>query len=101
MAPSKSQASDNDTDRRLIDRTAETLHASVDQIADGARHADEKIRAQAKRVEAKAEAAVADLRSQSEKLLAESADFVKTNPLRSVGLAVVAGALMYKLFGGK
>lgn len=101
MATHKSHASEKDKDRRIIDRTAETLHESVDQIADGARHADEKIREQAKRVEAKAEAAVADVRSQAEKLMAETTDFVKTNPLMSVGLALVAGALMHKLFGGK
>lgn len=101
MATHKSQSTGNDKDRRIIDRTAESLHESVDQLAGGARHADEKIREHAKRVEAKAEAAVADVRTQSAKLVGETSDFVKTNPLMSIGLAVVAGALMHRLFGGK
>lgn len=101
MATHRSHSAGNDKDRRIIDRTAESIHESVDQIAEGARHADEKIREQAKRVEAKAEAAVADVRTQSAKLVGETTDFVKTNPLMSVGLALVAGALVHKLFGGK
>jgi ElaB/YqjD/DUF883 family membrane-anchored ribosome-binding protein len=101
MATHKSPSAGNDKDRRIIDRTAESIHESVDQIAEGARRADEKVREQAKRVEAKAEAAVADVRTQSAKLVGETTDFVRTNPLMSVGLALVAGALVHKLFGGK
>lgn len=82
-----------------IERTADALHGTIDKLSDRAKSADDRVRERAHQAEAKVEAAVADVRTQSEQLLGDATRVIRANPLLSVGLALTAGIVLHKLFG--
>ncbi len=84
-------------DHEVIDKAADKLHQSVDKLADGARQVDDKVRDQARRTEEKLSSAVADAREHSEELIGQTTSFIKANPLLSMGMAVVAGAVLDRI----
>lgn len=94
MSAKRSAPSEQTEESDLIDRAANTLHESVDRLADGARHADGTVRDRARLAEESLASAVTDAREQSEELLTQATTFVKANPLLSLGLAMLAGALL-------
>jgi ElaB/YqjD/DUF883 family membrane-anchored ribosome-binding protein len=87
-----------DQDQDTIDGAAARAHETVDRISETAKRADRKIRSQAQRAEAKMEEALADVHEHSEQLVNGVSQFVKDNPMLSVGLAVAAGALLNTIF---
>jgi ElaB/YqjD/DUF883 family membrane-anchored ribosome-binding protein len=87
-----------DQDQDAIDGAAARAHETVDRISEGAKRADRKIRSQAQRAEERMEEALADVREHSEELASSVSQFVKDNPMLSVGLAMAAGALLNTIF---
>ena len=94
MAGKRQDTTRSDEGQDVIDRTADKLHESVDRLADGARHVDDSVRDRARHAEEQVTSAVADAREHSEQLLNQATGFVKTNPLLSMGLAMLAGAIL-------
>ncbi len=88
------KASEN---HEVIDKAADKLHDSVDKLADGARQVDHKVRDQARKTEEKLSSAVADAREHSEELIGQTTTFIKANPLLSMGLAALAGAVLDRI----
>lgn len=78
----------------VIDRSADKLHESVDNLAEEAHRVDDTVRDRAREAEERVTSAVNEAREQSEQLLAQATGFVKRNPLLSVGLAMLAGAIL-------
>lgn len=77
-----------------IDRGAAKGHETVNKMAGTAREATERLRGQAHRAEQKMEEALADVQEHSEQLAEGVTQFIKDNPMLSVGMAVAAGALL-------
>jgi ElaB/YqjD/DUF883 family membrane-anchored ribosome-binding protein len=77
-----------------IDRGAAKGHEAVNKMAGNAREATEKLRGQAQRAEQKMEEALADVQEHSEQLAEGVTQFIKDNPMLSIGMAVAAGALL-------
>jgi ElaB/YqjD/DUF883 family membrane-anchored ribosome-binding protein len=77
-----------------IDRGAAKGHEAVNKMAANAREASEKLRGQAHRAEQKMEEALADVQEHSEQLAEGFTQFIKNNPMLSIGMAVAAGALL-------
>jgi ElaB/YqjD/DUF883 family membrane-anchored ribosome-binding protein len=77
-----------------IDRGAAKGHEAVNKMAGNAREATERLRGQAQRAEQKMEEALADVQEHSEQLAEGVTQFVKDNPMLSIGIAVAAGALL-------
>jgi ElaB/YqjD/DUF883 family membrane-anchored ribosome-binding protein len=98
---SSTEQAEHDDAQPIIDRAEEAAHDTIDQVADGARTADRKVREQARRAEERAEAAVADVRSQAGRLYGETSDLIRANPLLSVGIALVVGALAQRITSRK
>ena len=94
MARKSQDQASKPEDPDVIDRTADKLHESVDRLAEGARHVDETVRERKRQAEDNVTSAVAEAREQSELLLTKASGFVKANPLLSIGLAMLAGAII-------
>ncbi len=94
MAEKRQNQTRQPKDPDAIDRTADKLHESVDRLAEGARHVDETVRERKRQAEDNVASAVADAREQSELLLTKASGFVRANPLLSIGLAMLAGAIL-------
>jgi ElaB/YqjD/DUF883 family membrane-anchored ribosome-binding protein len=83
-----------DKDHESIDRGAARGHEAVDKGAGAARQASDKLRGQAKHAEQKMEEALADVQEHSQELAEGVTQFIKDNPMLSIGMAVAAGALL-------
>lgn len=82
------------SDHATTDRISESAHESVDQIAKTAGKAEERIRHGAADAEVHVRDAAQRARKGSEKTLESVGGFVREKPFISVGIAVVAGALL-------
>lgn len=76
------------------DRLSESAHESVKHIAETAGKAEERIRHGAADAEAYARDAGHKAKDYSDKTLDSVSGFVREKPFTSIGIAVVAGALL-------
>ena len=72
--------------RPAVDRVASTAHQTVDRVAGAATSAAETLDMKA-----------GQLRDAQERFTEDCRDYVRENPLKSVGIAVAAGFLLSKL----
>jgi ElaB/YqjD/DUF883 family membrane-anchored ribosome-binding protein len=84
------------TAHKSIDNASELAHPAVDRLTSGAHGAVESLAGAADSISSKGESFLA---RQSQKLESSRA-YVRENPLTTVGIAVAAGWLVARLFGG-
>lgn len=84
-------------DQASVEHLAQTLHSTVDRIAAKAGPVADKARAAATSAAERAESGLSALRHTEEDWVRASRDYITRNPLTSVALGVLAGALLAKL----
>ena len=80
-----------------VDRAAQTAHEAIDRLANKAGPAIEKLRASTSTAGEKLRSKADELGELEEQWLARTGDYVRENPLTSLGIAVLAGVLLGKL----
>lgn len=73
-----------------VDQSAHKAHATIDKVADAAKHASDSLGDKGH-----------DLKVTQEKWLASASDYVKANPMKSLGIAVASGYVLSRVFSGR
>lgn len=73
-----------------VNKSAQTAHATIDKVADAAKHASDSIGEKGH-----------ELKETQEKWLAAATDYVKANPVKSLGIAAASGYLLSRLFSNR
>lgn len=82
----------------VVDRAAQSARAMVDRVAETAGPAVDRLRSNVDSAAEKLRSGVECAGEMQDRLVAECRDCVRSHPLASVGVAVVAGALLGSLF---
>lgn len=80
-----------------VDQVAGKLHEVVDKAAENLGSAEERVRAEAKVARERVREGKEYARSQSEELVGKVTEYVRENPLTSLGIAFVAGSIFSAL----
>ncbi|MGM0429207.1 MAG: DUF883 family protein [Pseudomonadota bacterium] len=70
-----------------VNKSANKAHDTIDKVADAAKHASDSLGEKGH-----------DLKVTQEKWLATATDYVKDNPIKSLGIAVASGYLLSRVF---
>lgn len=73
-----------------VDKSANKAHDTIDKVADAAKQASDNLGKKGQ-----------DLKETEEKWMSTATDYVKNNPLKSVGIAVASGYLLSRLFSDR
>ncbi|MCP1340317.1 DUF883 domain-containing protein [Idiomarina sp. M1R2S28] len=73
-----------------VNKSANKAHDTIDKVADAAKQASDNLGKKGQ-----------DLKATEEKWMSTATDYVKNNPLKSVGIAVASGYLLSRLFSDR
>lgn len=73
-----------------VNKSAGKAHETIDKVADAAKHASENLSEKGQ-----------NLKETQEKWLSNATDYVKENPIKSLGIAVASGYLLSRLFNDR
>lgn len=73
-----------------VNKSANKAHDTIDKVADAAKHASDNIGEKGH-----------ELKETQEKWLAAATDYVKANPVKSLGIAAASGYLLSRLFNDR
>ena len=82
---------------RVIDRASEAARPAVDRLASGAHQAIDRLAGAATSAAETVDTKAGQLRDAQERMVDDCRDYVRDNPVMSVGLAVAAGFLLSRL----
>lgn len=74
----------------VVDKSASTAHETIDKVADAAKHASDNLGEKGH-----------ELKETQEKWLSTATDYVKKNPVKSLGIAVASGYLLSRVFSDR
>lgn len=80
-----------------VDRAAQSAHAAIDRVAAKAGPAVERVRTAATGATVTLESKAAAVGEVQEQWVANTRDYIRANPLTSIALGVLAGALISKI----
>ncbi len=86
---------------RAIDRASEAARPTVDKVAAGAHQLVDKIAGAASTAADKLDTKTGELRDVHERLTESCREYVRENPLASIGIAVAAGFLLSRLMSSR
>lgn len=75
---------------KAVDKSAHRAHETIDMVADAAKHASDNISDKAH-----------DLKELEEKWLKSATDYVRANPVKSIGIAAAGGYILSRIFSGR
>ncbi len=84
-----------------VDQAAEAAHKGVDSAAAAAERSDEQIRQVAQQISDQAHVISEKAKAQSERVSNAVGTYTKENPVKSVGIAFLAGAVVAGLLCSK
>jgi ElaB/YqjD/DUF883 family membrane-anchored ribosome-binding protein len=84
-------------DQSSVDRAAQTAHDTIDKVAAKAGPAVERVRSAATGATETLESKAAALGEMQDQWVATTRSYIRENPLTSIALGVLAGALLSKL----
>lgn len=87
----------SEPDHATTDRLSERAHESVDQIATTAGKTEERLRHEAAGAETRVKGARKKAQEQSDEALYSISSYVREKPLKALGIAFAAGALVSAL----
>ncbi|PWW39446.1 ElaB/YqjD/DUF883 family membrane-anchored ribosome-binding protein [Idiomarina loihiensis] len=73
-----------------VNKSANKAHDTIDKVADAAKHASDNLSEKGQ-----------SFKAAEEKWVSNATDYVKKNPLKSVGIAVASGYLLSRLFSDR
>lgn len=73
-----------------VNKSANKAHETIDKVADAAKHASDNIGEKGH-----------ELKETQERWLAAATDYVKANPVKSLGIAAASGYLLSRLFSDR
>ncbi|MCA1766682.1 MAG: DUF883 domain-containing protein [Idiomarina sp.] len=73
-----------------VDKSANKAHETIDKVADSAKQASDTLGEKGH-----------ELKATQEKWLSTATDYVKENPVKSLGIAVASGYLLSRLFSDR
>ena len=82
---------------RVIDRASEAARPAVDRLASGAHQAIDRLAGAATSAAETVDTKTDQFRDAQERIVEDCRDYVRDNPLMSVGFAVAAGFLLSRL----
>lgn len=80
-----------------VDQVADKLHDVVDKAAEGLGTAEERVRGEARHAAEKVREGQEFARTQGEEMVGKVTDYVRENPLTSLGIAFIAGSIFSAL----
>lgn len=80
-----------------VDQVADKLHDVVDKVAEGLGTAEERVRREARQAAEKAREGQEFARTQGAEMVGKVTDYVRENPLTSLGIAFIAGSIFSAL----
>ena len=89
------------TVHRAIDRAAETARPAVDRIASTAHQAVDRVAGAATSAAETLDVRADQFRGAQDRFVEDCRDYVRENPMMSVGLAVAAGFLLSRLLSSR
>lgn len=75
---------------KAVDKTAHRAHETIDMVADAAKDASDNISDKAH-----------DLKELEEKWLKSAKNYVRANPVKSIGIAAAGGYILSRIFSGR
>ncbi|MDV6327192.1 DUF883 domain-containing protein [Idiomarina sp. PL1-037] len=73
-----------------VNKSANKAHETIDKVADAAKDASDNLGEKGQ-----------DIKATQEKWLSSATDYVKENPIKSLGIAAASGYLLSRLFSGR
>lgn len=73
-----------------VDKSANKAHDTIDKVADAAKQASDNLGEKGK-----------SLKETEEKWLSTATDYVKANPIKSLGIAAASGYILSRLFSDR
>ncbi|AAV82396.1 DUF883 family protein [Idiomarina loihiensis] len=73
-----------------VNKSANKAHDTIDKVADAAKHASDNLGEKGH-----------NLKETQEKWLSTATDYVKDNPIKSLGIAAASGYLLSRLFSDR
>jgi len=92
-----SLAGEYSPERRTVERVAQSAHETIDRLAAKAGPAVEKVRAAADSASETLHAKADALNDMQERWTESCRDYVRENPLKAVGIGLLAGYLISRL----
>ena len=86
---------------RVVDRASEAARPAVDRLASGAHQAIDRLAGAATSAAETVDTKAEQFRDAQERLVEDCRDYVRDNPMMSVGLAVAAGFLLSRLLSSR
>lgn len=77
----------------MTEKAAQAVHRAVDQVAEKAAGAEEKLRRQAAEKSDQASATSEEIKAKAQETLASAESYARQNPLAAAGIAFAAGVL--------
>jgi len=86
-----------DRSHATVDRAAQSAHEAIDRLAAKAGPAIDRLRSSTSAAGATLKSRASDLSELEEQWLERTRDYVRENPLTSLGIAVLAGVVLSRL----
>ncbi|WP_191601527.1 DUF883 family protein [Marinomonas algicola] len=87
-----------DNAHETIDKAADSAHKGVDKAAETSAKGEQKVQEVTQQISQQAHELADTAKQQSEKVTQAVSSYAKENPVKSVGIAFLAGALVAGLF---